>query len=353
MNEKKMKKKRTLTYSTKKMIFTYSMFRAFQTCRMKFNYRYSRELVPIEEPAVLVFGSAVHRGLEAWLKGGDKAQVLSVVASYEGLPVDDRCKAVELVNAYMDHWGQEAFEIVDVEHSFIQPLINPKTEYPSTSWQLSGRVDGLVRLDGELYILEHKTTSSINDEFVERIFIDAQIAIYAIAIGRELGERVVGAIYNMIEKPGIRMRMGESEEEFAARRAALIAKSKTGTSTAKRQIAETEEEFCARLREAITAQNFRREVVRFDDTVLNDQRREIWDAAADMRNPRIYKNTGSCTKYGRPCEYLSLCRCGGNVDACPGIYRSKKRHVELDDTAHNPLAVFGDGDDVQMQDTDF
>ena len=43
---------------------------------------------------------------------------------------------------------------------------------------MHGRVDGVARKDGKLYILEHKTASKIDERYVDGIWRDLQVSIY-------------------------------------------------------------------------------------------------------------------------------------------------------------------------------
>lgn len=315
----------------KKETLTYSMTRAFQTCRMKYDYRYKRGLVPVEsEAGVLTFGSAMHGALEAWLKYGDKKMALLAIQSFD-LPHEDALKVQALFENYIQHWNREPFEVIAVEQEFCVPLVNAKTKRTSRTFNLRGKVDGIVRMKdtGGLFILEHKTCANITDEYLSRVLIDTQIAVYADAISRQFGEPVSGAIYDIIQKPTIHMKKGETEEEFETRRAELLAKSKTGKTTAKRQMPETDEEFIERLNTAICAQNFVREVVTFTPSLIREHQKDLWAIANDIRSGILYKNTGSCSCFGRACEYLPLCRCNGDLEMCDGLYKFNRPHEEL------------------------
>lgn len=312
----------------KKRAITYSMIRSFQTCRVQYDYRYNKNIVPVDTPHALYFGSAVHAALEAWFKYGDE-EAARVAILKEGLEEEDMIKATVLVEKYIEHWGEEPFRVIGVEHEFSEPLINPKTRHPSRTFQLCGKADGIVLMDGEHYILEHKTCANISQEYLDRILIDTQIALYANAISRQLGVKVVGAIYDILEKPQIRMKKGETESEFEARRAELIAKSKTGKTTAQRKMPESAQEFGDRLREAITESNFHREIVKFDDETMMEHCAEVWKIAEDIRRGSLYKNTGSCSTFGCPCKYLNLCRCKGDLSKCEGLYEFRRAHEEL------------------------
>ncbi len=306
---------------------THSMMQCFQDCRQKYQYRYVDEVVPVTSADALYFGSAVHRGLENWFKYGIRDAALLAVECQD-MPEPEIIKAKCLLERYIDHWQPEQFEVLEVEYEFASPIVNPQTKRNLRTWKLRGKVDGLVRYDGALFILEHKTTSKCDGAYIDRILIDSQIATYACAISRVYGEKVEGAIYDILVKPQTRYKEGETDEQFEARKAALIAKSKTGTSKAQKQERETPEQFRERVLADITADSFRREIVRFNAEDLRDHQRELWGIAKAMQTPMIFKNTGNCTKFSG-CPYLNLCRAKGDLAACEGIYEHRRAHEEL------------------------
>lgn len=254
-------------------ILTYTMMNSFLACRRMYQYRYERNLVPVEKQPALSFGSVVHTGLEMWFRYHEaKAAVCAIESRGLALGMDEEeiAKAVVLVERYIQHWHTDPFDVEEVEFEFCTHLINPSTNRHSQTFLLSGKVDGLVRMDGALYILEHKTTAAIDDAYIGRIVIDSQIAIYANAISYILKEPVRGAIYDILVKPQTRFKKGETEEQFEARKAELLAKSKTGKTTAKRQERESIEDYKLRLNAEITEENFRREIVHFTDSDLRE-----------------------------------------------------------------------------------
>lgn len=313
-------------------LLTYSMMNSFLACRTMFNYRYVKNLVPVEKLDALNFGSAVHSGLEFWFKYHNAKGAINALesrAEESGMDAVDTAKASVLLEKYIAHWNDDPFDVEEVEYEFSTPLINPNTNRTSHTFMLSGKVDGLVRMDGELFILEHKTAAAIDDAYIGRILIDSQIAIYANAISQVLHEPVKGAIYDILVKPKIRYKEPETEEAFEARKAELLAKSKTGKTTAKRQEGESIDEYKDRLREDITSENFRREIVIFSSDDLTEHLNEVWHIGKELLHPVIFRNTGNCMKYGRACPYLPLCREHGCIDKCSGLYEEKAPHEEL------------------------
>lgn len=277
---------------------TYSMFTSWLSCRQKFDFRYNRNIVPKENATALSFGSAVHEGLEAWFRTGD-AELAVELARRDDLSEFENAKAKALVKAYCEHYQNDVFKVVAVEYEFATPLTNPKTRRKSKTWELSGKIDGVVEKDGELFILEHKTASNANCDYIDRIDIDLQIAFYAIAIQELFGERVAGAIYDIIQKPLIRLKTGEEIEAFKTR-----------------------------LEEGVTEENFIRHEVRFNQDFLSQRHEMIWNICKEMIHGTICPNTTECLKYSA-CPYLQLCRHGGNLEACSELYTSRAPHEEL------------------------
>lgn len=325
-----------------KNIITYSMISTFLGCRRKYQYRYVRGFTPIEKSDSLEFGSAIHAILEILFlnqKSGAKstpdyyADLIRSDCRIRGLSDELTEKAAALMKRYAEHYSSDdkLFEVVDVEHEFEQPLTNPKSNYSSRHYRFCGKVDGIVRSrnDGKLYILEHKTASIVDDAYIQKIRFDTQISLYAAAITKELGEPVAGSIYDILIKPAIRKKVEETEDEFELRKAELLAKSKTGKTSAKRQLGETIEEFGRRCEEAVTDTNFRREIVLFDSGQVDEMLEELWAIAADIRTCKVfYKCTGNCSKFGI-CPFMTACRAGGKIEQFPELYTQSAPHEEL------------------------
>lgn len=277
----------------------------FLSCRKMYEYRKIRGIYPAEKPRALGFGSAVHKGLEHFFKQiqlgiepskEDAMSAVEVACEGNEMCPEDAIKATCLVDKYIDRYSENDckwFEVLSVEYAFEAFLDNPETGKESKSFKLHGFIDGLVRdkNDGRLYILEHKTSGMVNDGYLDRILIDWQIAIYAHCISKIMKEPVVGAIYDIIKKPAIRMSAG----------------------TAKKP-PETADEFRARCMDNITDDNFIRHTIIFEDSIMAGFLADIWSVANDMKGCKnYYKCTCNCLKYGT-CPYMALCRANGDIE---------------------------------------
>jgi hypothetical protein len=154
-----------------------------------------------------------------------------------------------MMKGYAARYPAEEFEVVALEHVFEGPILNPATGASSRSFRLAGKVDGIVRIDREYFILEHKTASQIDSDYLERLWTDFQITLYAHYVEQTMGLPVTGILYNVLVKARLQQSKGETEEEFEARRAELLAKSKTGRTAARRREPESDEDFQRRLAE--------------------------------------------------------------------------------------------------------
>ncbi len=112
---------------------------------------------------------------------------------------------------------------------------------------MAGKADAIVQRSMACNLLEHKTAASIDANYLDKLWTDTQIALYCYYYLRELGYPIVGVIYNVLLKSRLKQSKGETQEDYEARHAELAAKNKSGKSTAKRQLPETNEEFQGRL----------------------------------------------------------------------------------------------------------
>jgi hypothetical protein len=319
---------------------TYSMWSLFRNCRKAVDWRYLQQLVPLERDRNLHFGSLVHECLQAWHQRRDLEEVLALIDSlcpnrlYDEGQRRDWHNATAMMKAYAARYAAEEFEVVALEKTFQGPIINPATGAASRSFVLAGKVDGIVRIGSDYFLLENKTASQLDADYLERLWTDFQITIYAYYVEQTLGIPITGILYNILVKAKLQQSKGESEEEYETRRAELLAKSKTGKTSAKRKLPETDEEFQERLAEKYTdPAMLHREMLYLSRDRFDILRSELWEltqAFLDARRRGVfYQNTGFCFNYHRPCAYFALCRSNGNPNVIENFYQRVPPHEEL------------------------
>jgi hypothetical protein len=322
------------------MVSTYSMWSLFRNCRKAVDWRYLQQLVPLQRDRNLHFGSLIHECLQSWHAQRDLAEVLDLI--------DRRCinrtqdedqrrdwhLATAMMKGYAARYPAEEFEVIALEKAFEGPIVNPATGAASRSFKLAGKVDGIIRISGEYLILEHKTASQVDADYLEKLWTDFQITIYAHYIEQTMGIPITGILYNVLVKAKLQQSKGETEEEFQARRAELLAKSKTGKTTAKRKLPESDEEFQQRLAEKYAdPEMFHREMLYLSRDRFDILRSELWEltqAFLDARRRGVfYQNTAFCFNYQRPCPYFALCRSNGNPNVIENFYQRVPPNEEL------------------------
>jgi hypothetical protein len=221
-----------------RIISTYSMWSLFRNCRKAAHWRYVLELVPLEKDRNLSFGSLIHVCLETWHRTRDLGLTLAHVdqACCNRAQDEEQRRvwhlATAMMRAYAARYPAEEFEIVALEKGFEGNIINPKTGAASRSFVLAGKVDGIVRLGDQHFLLESKSAAVLDESYLEKLWTDFQISLYAFYIEQTLGLHIAGILYNVLVKARLQQGAGETESEFEARRAELLAKSKTGKTAA-------------------------------------------------------------------------------------------------------------------------
>jgi hypothetical protein len=333
------------------MVSTYSMWSLFRNCRKAVDWRYLQQLVPLERDRNLHFGSLIHECLELWHGQRDLALVLDLIDRRSAARAQDEDEkrgwhlATAMMRAYAERYAEEEFEVVALEQVFKGPIVNPATGAASRSFRLAGKVDGVVRIDGEYFILEHKTVSQIDSDYLERLWTDFQITLYAHYIEQTTGVPITGILYNVLVKAKLQQGKGETEEEYQARRAELLAKSKTGKTTAKRKLPESDEEFQQRLTEKYTdPEMFHREMLYLSRDRFDILRSELWELTQTFLDARrrgiFYQNTAFCFNYQRPCPYFALCRSNGNPNVIENFYQRVAPNEELREAAPETEPAF-------------
>ena len=341
------------TEANDKTLLTYSALNTFRNCPRKYKNRYLDNLRPRERAEALSFGSVIHTAIELWYRSSNTESRLRDVLAYiddafENRVVDSNLMvqwhlATAMIRGYAERYATEEFEVVEVEKEFVGEIRNPDTGRQSQTFRIAGKVDGIVRCHDGLYLLEHKTASTIDASYLDKLWTDTQIALYCYYL-RELGYPIVGVIYNVLLKSRLKQGKGETQEEYEVRHAELAAKNKSGKSTAKRQMPETDDEFQARLTEWYSRpEAFHREFIYLSEDRLAMLQDEVWEITQQYldarRRGKWLLNTSNCFSYQRPCEYLAYCQSGFNPNVADNLYEIALPNEELSrvDSEASPL----------------
>lgn len=186
-----------------------TLLKAVATCSTKALVRHHLGYTAPGEGVRLKAGSAMHEALAVYMEdttqeGAERALVMleEAYAEWAAEHVDaarDAAYTYANVAAILARWLEMhpghaltwSVEAGSVETAFEVPLTDDVC--------LTGRFDALVRKDGELYVLDHKTTGSIDERFRRQFLMSSQLSGYVWAAEAVTGERVRGVIINAIE----------------------------------------------------------------------------------------------------------------------------------------------------------
>lgn len=229
-----------------------SGIQCFKSCRRAYELRYIEGVYPQTSPEVLERGRGYHEKLESVLKG-------------ESFELDDP-KTDAMAMAFEKYVLPKLGKVEAVEEWFEKPVGNHT---------IIGRCDGRLA-NGKL--LEHKTTSAeLDDAYIAGLQNDEQILTYMWAYD------VNDILYTVCRTPTIRLKQNETEDEFRQRCLEWYdsdTEHKIGTINVYRspeEIAEFAESLKLMMEEIEGCHNF-------------------------------YRVPSHCMKWGRMCEYASICR---------------------------------------------
>jgi hypothetical protein len=309
----------------------------FVACSKAYDFSYNKAIYPTAYPSALTTGSALHGGSEAFKRGqgleaglARAAEVFArqVEQTLRQLPEDaalavrekaqhDQAKARAMLRAYWEQYHASGtddlppdreLEFVLVEQSFHLPMLNPLTGRASRTFTKAGRCDAIISLRARpsagLFVYELKSTSDTIDEMVEALRQSVQPATYQELAARTLGKPITGTIVDIVKKPTIHGRKGETLEEF--------------------------EDRCLASYRDEPERFFRRVELPNDGRLVREAMEVFWQTARAIREADrhgyVAPRGRKCKKSFGWCEYKALCWYGNRE----GYRLSDQAHEELE-----------------------
>lgn len=271
------------------LTFSHSELRTFLTCPTLHRYRYlldKESTAPV--PEALSKGRQVDLAC-ACVEAGEPQSMLFV------RPTSPEIRA--LISAWASYWPREQF-VAEEHHVKFRFELEPGIE-------LIGEFDAIGTYQGKRVILERKSSSediSPGSPYWQKVELsDAQVSLYLLAAER-LGLGITEVLYDVLRKPALRLKKGETAEAFEQR--CLEA------------ITENPEHY------------FQRKLVTRLETERAAHVRDVHGTVRLMQVSAFLgdgtpRNTGSCWDYGRPCEFFPVCGTGASLDD-PELYRVRE-----------------------------
>lgn len=299
------------------------------TCPKRYYWRYERGFASDEPSFVMDVGTFFHAGLDHLLaKSGRgvmseesleeaKHDVLKI-SSVEPEQHDAMIMARWLLDRYFEYWSKQPQQWVEVLHTEVTLGFAPT---PTTA--IMGKLDGLVRdASDRVWILEHKTTYSVDQDYLGKVALDGQITLYMALVERVLGIKPSGVIYNVICRP---RKYRRNDEDMTG----YLGRCVEDYRITPRNYMDRQKAF----RNPRDIDEMIDECVRFAEEVRRWRSNDVW-----------LRNTSICFVRGRTCPYVSLCA-HGESPATLLHFKSVDSHRELDLSSailKSPLCVKND-----------
>lgn len=308
---------------------------SFKECRRRWKYEYLWQLKAPSVSVHLIFGTVMHHGLELLYRGepelgkilaalpaklkaelGDRAMTPAqnlgletpqsvldlagtLLTNYVARYTEDLATTLPQRPAAFDHAG-----IVDVERTL-------SCRVPGRNAILQGKADLVIRRQGRLWIVDHKTVTSFVDS--STLWMDDQMTAYLWLVRRLFGEMPGGAIYNQIRKrdPAVpvllkngAMSRSNIDTTWGTYQDALVAAG-----------LDPNDYLDMKVKLAATKYFDRTEITR-TKAELDEFERHLRAETADMTSKLTVMYPNPSWMNCRGCEFLTLCKCeseGGDV----------------------------------------
>ena len=278
-------------HSSNIYILTHSSIQQFKNCRKAWYFRNVERLAPRLESQYRGIGTAIHAGLELGCSESAKTVYETSIPFPSTQEEADNLEVNKaIIEAMLDgyfaqygKWFPDAQQFF-TEAKFCVDIINPRTKAVSRSFKLSGKADGLAKINGRWWLVEYKTASQVGKSYIDKLMLDAQMTTYVYGLQKHLGITIDGIIYRILRKPSIRQTKKETVSQYLER---------------------LTEDYKARPNFYFFEEKLYRSQ---DDMKAFEQ--ELWELTQDMlkcrRENLWYRNTSRCIDWGN-CEYMALC----------------------------------------------
>ena len=285
-------------------------------CPRKHLWRYECGIVPDRTAPPLRFGTLWHLALELYGKGVPVEQVYARLheaideANYytEDERELERHTVLNMLAGYLWYWKDAFFvRVLATEEEFAMPLYG--SDGLPTGWQLAGKRDARVMVDGRELVMEHKTSSedlAPDSAYWARLRMDPQISIYLLS-ARMVGSRADSVLYNVARKPTIRLKKTETPAVFGERLLGDI-QTRPDYYYQRQEIPRLEQDLAEATEDVLASVKM----------VEHYRRENYWP-----RNP------AACCRFGK-CAYWDLCTSGYQAgEPLPAGYTTERIHAEL------------------------
>lgn len=205
---------------------TQSFINKFLTCKYQCYLEYCEGWQSKKLPMWFNFGHHVHYILEnvyTDFKAPTVGDIHDLLRRYQGInfpdPDNEQLRENQLIFESVSRLIQTYFFHYNKEFKNNWLHTEKVFKIPFEDTYLTGRFDGIFEDEsGELWLIDHKCLSIVDeDSLIASLPFDLQVNLYLYAATESFGRFPSGLIYNIIRRPGDRMKDNESPTKFADR----------------------------------------------------------------------------------------------------------------------------------------
>lgn len=294
-----------------------SSLQDFMTCRRLYYYKRIKKYDRIVYNLAFIVGRVVHVGLAAVLKKQKNAIEL-MMAEFK----KEKAAAMKVFTLSPEQLEKLSMQEVITKGMLLGYQNKYRRMIQDMSWmgsEVEGaieiseqvtfviKMDNLVKIRLKKVLHELKTTKTLTPDYVQRIQTDIQTAIYFHfhnIIWPE--EPIQEVMYDVIQKPGIKLKQKESKEQFLVRLESWYDKPGEG--------------------KAFHIERFPTPKISADD-VINTVTKVSEDMLRSKTKEDYYQDFDKCASYfGDVCPMYTLCHCGGESKANLLLYQIRKSY---------------------------
>jgi len=240
----------------------------------------------------LGIGTVFHAGCASWYMTdfNETAAVAECMAIDEELERADRLLAAGMVKGYAQNYAGCTWEILEIEKDMYVTV---------NGTDFIVKMDGIVRIGMDVWVLEHKTASRIDRNYWAQREMDLQIDLYLIA-AKMLGYNPKGVLYDVVVKPKLKFLDRETEEQYINRCAAWV-----------QQPGKMEQVQYIRTPEQL-------------EYTTRDTTEMVACTQRAIKSDQFPRNMNACFDFYRDCEFLPVCQ-GRTTLEDDMLYQVRKR----------------------------
>lgn len=201
-----------------KQYFSISQVSCFRGCRQEWAYKYREKLQAKAPQRPLYVGSTIHKLLEIRANGQSwKDHLYNVVKpEFEAMPTDYQdILGIDFIDCCHGIMEQYDWAYKGEQIKYLETEVKIEAKIKGMK-RFVGVVDAIVEIEGDQYIMEHKTFKSTKMS-LDQTWINSQTCLY-IKVLNEQGWNIKGVVWDMVKtaapKPPRRLKDGDFGKQY-------------------------------------------------------------------------------------------------------------------------------------------